>query len=273
MNELVSIVVPVYQAASYLADAIRMVREQTFTKWELILVDDCSRDGSADVARQALEEFSHPVNTPVKEGISTVEKYLSGEGQGICLIVKTRNEGAAQARNTGIRKASGRYLAFLDADDVWRKDKLEREMAFLAQKQAGFVFTAYEFGDEAAQPTGKVVHVPDRLTYKKALSRTVIFTTTVLFDREKIPQELLQMPDVPSEDTAMWWQILRAGYTAYGLDEVLAVYRRPEKSLSSNKWKAIQRIWNLYRRQEKLSVAASAYYFIFWAFRATVRRI
>ena len=101
----------------------------------------------------------------------------------------------------------------------------------------------------------------------------MIFTTTVLFDREKIPQELLQMPDVPSEDTAMWWQILRAGYTAYGLDEVLAVYRRPEKSLSSNKWKAIQRIWNLYRRQEKLSVAASAYYFIFWAFRATVRRI
>lgn len=156
---------------------------------------------------------------------------------------------------------------------MWRKDKLEKEMAFLAQKQAGFVFTAYEFGDEAAQPTGKVVHVPDRLTYKKALSRTVIFTTTVLFDREKIPQELLQMPDVPSEDTAMWWQILRAGYTAYGLDEVLAVYRRPEKSLSSNKWKAIQRIWNLYRRQEKLSVAASAYYFIFWAFRATVRRI
>lgn len=273
MNELVSIVVPVYQAASYLVDAIRMVRQQTFTKWELILVDDCSQDGSADVARQALEEFTHPVNTPAKEGISTVEEYLSGEGQRICLIVKARNEGAAQARNTGIRKASGRYLAFLDADDVWRKDKLEKEMAFLAQKQAGFVFTAYEFGDEAAQPTGKVVHVPDRLTYKKALSRTVIFTTTVLFDREKIPQELLQMPDVPSEDTAMWWQILRAGYTAYGLDEVLAVYRRPEKSLSSNKWKAIQRIWNLYRRQEKLSVAASAYYFIFWAFRATVRRI
>ena len=115
--------------------------------------------------------------------------------------------------------------------------------------------------------------MPEILTYRKALSRTVIFTTTVLFDREKIPEELLSMPLVESEDTATWWQILRAGYQAHGLNEVLAIYRRPAQSLSSNKLKAMKRIWNLYRRQEKLSVISSAYYFIFWAYRATVRRL
>jgi len=81
------------------------------------------------------------------------------------------------------------------------------------------------------------------------------------------------MPDVASEDTATWWQILREGYTARGLNENLAIYRRPKKSLSSNKFKAMTRIWNLYRKQEKLSVISSAWYFCFWALRATLRRI
>lgn len=273
MKELVSIVVPVYRAAEYIADTIQMVRAQTHPAWELILVEDGSGDGSADAVRKALQGL--PVQTAALRSpfAGVAEEFCCDTGQKILLLSKQHNEGAAKARNTGIREAQGRYLAFLDADDVWMPDKLEKELAFLTERQAGFVFTSYEFGDEAARPTGHVVHAPASLTYKEALSRTVIFTTTVLFDRNRIPQELLYMPDVASEDTATWWQILRAGYTAYGLDEVLAVYRRPPGSLSSNKWQAIQRIWKLYRRQEKLSVAASAYYFIFWAFRATARRI
>lgn len=247
----VSIVVPVYNAAAYLEKTAEMVRRQTYADWELIFVDDHSTDGS----RLILEKLASQDDRIV----------LMGQEAGV--------KGPACARNLGTQHAAGRYLAFLDADDIWREDKLEKELAFMEEKDAAFVFTAYEFGDENAVGTGKVVRVPERLTYKKALSRTVIFTSTVLFDLTKIERELLYMPDVKSEDTAAWWQILRAGYTAYGLDDNLVIYRRPKKSLSSNKAAALSRIWNLYRKQEKLPVLKSAWYFCFWALRATLRRL
>lgn len=256
---LVSIIVPVYNAGSYIEETIQMVEKQTFPNWELILVDDSSSDNS----RQLIEAYIQKRTT----------KNNSASQQKIHLIVKEQNEGAAMARNTGMEAAEGRYIAFLDADDIWMSDKLQKEMDFLKEKQAAFVFSAYEFGDENAKGTGRIVHVPKTLTYRKALSRTVIFTTTVILDREKIPAELLAMPVVKSEDTAFWWKLLKNGVTAYGLDEVLAIYRRPAKSLSSNKLEAIKRIWYLYRVQEGLSLIASLYYFVFWAFRATLRRL
>lgn len=249
-DELVSIIVPVYNAGNYIEEAIAMVKAQTYDNWELILIDDCSRDDSC----------------------ARIEKYITEEGK-IRLIKKNVNEGAARARNTGIQAAMGRYIAFLDADDVWTADKLEKELEFMKEKQAAFVFTAYEFGDEQAKGTGKVVHVPKTLTYRQALSRTVIFTTTVLIDMDKTGRELIQMPVVKSEDTATWWKILRSGFTAYGLNEVFAIYRRPAKSLSSNKLEAIRRIWNLYRKEERLSIGYSLYNLFFWALRATLRRL
>ncbi len=247
----VSIIVPVYNAGIYIEETIAMVRAQTFTDWELILVDDCSADDSRERIRGCMD----------------------GEEKKIRLIEKPVNGGAAGARNTGIRAARGRYIAFLDADDVWMPDKLSRELAFLKEKQAAFVFTAYEFGDENARGTGKIVHVPEVLTYREALSRTVIFTSTVLLDTERTGRELIEMPEVASEDTAAWWKILRSGIKAHGLDQVLAVYRRPAKSLSSNKFQAVRRIWNLYRKQEMLSLPVSVYNFFFWALRATLRRL
>lgn len=250
MGEMVSIIVPVYKAASYIADTIEMVRKQTYKNWELILIDDCSPDNSVEIIRGIIQENEH-----------------------ISLICKTKNEGAAKARNTGIEIAKGRYIAFLDADDVWLPDKLEKELGFIKDKQAAFAFTAYEFGDEDAKGLGKVVVVPERLTYRKALSRTVIFTSTVMFDMSKISKEQILMPEVESEDTATWWKILRAGYVAYGLNEALVIYRRPKKSLSSNKFKAMKRIWNLYRKEEKLTIPVSAFCFCLWAVRATLRRI
>ena len=289
MNGLVSIIVPIYRAEAYIADTIAMVVRPTSTDWELLLIDDCSPDSSTQVVRDTLREHKWSLRSSVEQddketeqgevrsvgnkGIRTVEEYADDKGRRILLISKEHNEGAAAARNTGLDMAGGRYIAFLDADDVWFPEKLEKELLFMRDRQAGFVFTAYEFGDEQANPTGKVVHVPAQLRYAQALSRTVIFTTTVLLDRESISDKLIRMPAIESEDTATWWQILRAGNTAYGLDEVLAIYRRPARSLSSNKLTAIRRIWNLYRRQEKLSVITSVRCFIPWAYRACMRRL
>ncbi len=248
---MVSIIVPVYNASAYIEKTIATVKAQTYGDWELLLVDDCSKDDSRQKIRALMEDGSDRIR----------------------LIEKERNEGAAKARNTGIDAAKGRYIAFLDADDLWLPDKLEREMAFLKEKQAAFVFSAYEFGNQEGTGTGKVVHVPGELTYFKALSRTVIFTSTVLLDTARTGRELIRMPEVKSEDTATWWKILHSGFTAYGLDEALVIYRRPVKSLSSNKLEAVRRIWNLYRRQEALPFLYSVYNLFFWALRATLRRI
>ena len=248
---LISIIVPVYNAGLYIEETIAMVMAQTCENWELILVDDCSEDDSR----------------------AKIERFMAGNSGKIRLIAKDVNEGAARARNTGIEAARGRYIAFLDADDVWMPDKLERELSFMREKGAAFVFTAYEFGDENAKGTGKAVHVPAVLTYEKALSRTVIFTSTVLLDTKETGRKIIRMPEVKSEDTATWWKLLRNGYAAYGLDEVLVIYRRPAKSLSSNKLEAVRRIWNLYRKQEALSVGCSCYNLFFWALRATLRRL
>ena len=146
-------------------------------------------------------------------------------------------------------------------------------MEFMEEKGAAFGFTAYEFADEEGYETNQWVAVPETITYKEALSRTVIFTSTVMFDLSKISKEMIKMPDVPSEDTATWWKILRSGYTGYGLDKEYTVYRRPEKSLSSNKFIAIKRIWNLYRNVEKLPLLESMWNFVWWAIRAVIRRI
>ena len=249
---MISIVVPVYNAENYIRETMEMVRKQSYQDWELLLVDDASLDSSVQVMEKYLEEC---------------------RDIRIHIIKKEKNGGAAAARNEGIRLAKGRYLAFLDADDIWLEDKLKLQLEFMERNQSSFVFTAYEFGDEKAVGTGKIVRVPSRLTYEQALSRTVIFTTTVLLDTEKIGKELIYMPRVPSEDSATWWQILRKGYVAEGMDQVTAIYRRPEKSLSSNKFKAMQRIWFLYRRVEKLSLLKSSFLFVGWAYRATRRRI
>ncbi len=257
-RELISIIVPVYNAGKYIEETIHMVEKQTFGSWELILVEDHSTDDTREIIQKYLDRRS------------SRNHEKAGE---IRLIVKEKNEGAAIARNVGIDAAKGRYIAFLDADDIWMPDKLEKELAFMKEKQAAFVCTAYEFGDEKARGTGKIVHVPPVLTYKKALSRTVIFTTTVMLDTEKTGKELIHMPVVKSEDTALWWKILKSGFCAYGLDEVLAIYRRPAKSLSSNKMEAVRRIWYLYRKQEGLSFWYSAFHFVFWAYRAARRRM
>ena len=251
MNELISIVVPVYNAERFIRETIESVEAQTYTNWELLLVEDGSTDGT----------------------VVLLEELLSAKNdKRVKLIKQPSNAGAAEARNRGVREAAGRYIAYLDADDIWLPEKLEHELHFMQEKDIAFAFTGYEFADEQAVGTGKVVRVPETLSYRQALSNTTIFTTTVMFDTRKIDKELLMMPKIKSEDTALWWKILRNGYTAYGLDENLVLYRRPGKSLSSNKLEALRRIWNLYRN-EGMGILSSAWHFCFWALRAVGRRV
>ncbi len=250
MKDKVSIIIPVYNAEKYIRDTVASVQAQTYTNWELWLIEDSSEDGS----RQIIEELA--ARDP--ERIRAFSK---------------ENEGAAKARNFGLEKATGRFIAYLDADDLWSPDKLEKQLKYMDEKQAAFCFTGYEFANEEGEGTGKVVRVPETITYKEALKNTTIFTSTVIFDTEKIPKEKLEMPDIKSEDTALWFKVLRTGIVAYGLDENLVRYRRVGGSLSSNKLEALRRIWNLYRKSEGLSVPYSAYNFFFWAVRAVKRRI
>lgn len=255
MSDRISIVTPVYNASSYIRETIDAVARQTYPDWEWILVDDASTDGSAGVIRQAAEELDPSLQKKIR------------------LVELTENGGAAAARNRGVQEAQGRYLCYLDADDIWKPEKLERELAFLKEKNAAFVCHAYEFGDEDARPTGRIVHVLPEMTYKKALTRTVIFTSTVMIDLKKLDKSKIKMPACGSEDTALWWQILRGGTSCFGLDEVLCIYRRPPKSLSSNKGRAVKRIWYLYRQREHLSVPRAAWCLAGWAVRATLRRL
>ena len=252
MNKMVSIVVPVYNAEKYIVETMDSVLAQTYTDWELVLVLNGCVDSSEEIVMRYKAE--HP-------------------DKNILVIAERENKGAAMARNRGVNEASGRYIAYVDADDIWMKEKLEHQIQFMQEKDAAFVCSGYEFADEHAKGTGKIVHVPATLNYRQALKNTTIFTSTVIFDTKKLPKEKIQMPDIKSEDTALWWKVLREGTLVYGLDENLVLYRRPKNSLSSNKLEAIRRVWNLYRKSEKLSVVYSAYNFCFWAVRAVLRRV
>ena len=252
MGDMVSIIVPVYNAGNFIEQTMDCVAVQTYTNWELLLVEDCSSDNTVTIIQQYLEKT---------------------KDDRIRLIRQPSNLGAARARNRGLKEANGCYVAYLDADDLWVPEKLEKELAFMKEKGAAFAFTGYEFADENGKGMGKIVHVPEKLTYRQALSNTTIFTTTVMFDLRQLSREQLEMPVMKSEDTALWFKVLRSGVTAYGLDENLVKYRRAGKSLSSNKLEALHRIWNLYRKAEGMNVISSAWHFCFWAFRAVKRRI
>ena len=186
---IVSVIVPVYNVAEFIEETIRTVQAQSLGEWELLLVDDCSNDSRIQLIRQE------------------------------------KNGGAAAARNTGVLKASGRYICFLDADDLWESDKLSSELAFMEERGAGFAFTGYEFADEQGIGLGKTVHVPQTISYRQALKNTTIFTSTVMIDTDKIDREDIYMPQIESEDTATWWHILKKYGAGYGLDR--ATISRP----------------------------------------------
>lgn len=250
-EDLVSIVVPVYNCEKFIDYTIKTVLNQTYQNWELLLVDDCSTDNS----------------------ISIINGYVAEDNR-IKLIKLEKNSGAAVARNEGMKNAKGKYIAFLDSDDLWNENKLEKQINFMKKNKYVFTYTGYEFADEEGNKLDKIVKVPEQLTYKQALKNTTIFTSTVIFDVQELGKELIKMPNVRrGQDTATWWKVLKTGIIAYGLDESLSMYRRSNNTLSSNKVKALKRTWNLYRNVEKFSVIKSFYYFCWYVFNAVRRRV
>lgn len=251
MDTKVSIVIPIHNAEAFILDTVACIKAQTYENWELLLVENGSTDSTLEI----------------------LESYIQRNPDDRLRLFSIDGKCAAAGRNFGVDQSKGRYLSYLDADDIWEKDKLEKQVKFMQQKKAAFSFTGYEFADENGVGLGKIVKVPETLSYRQALQNTTIFTSTVMFDTEKIPRSMLQMPLIKSEDTALWWKLLRNGETAYGLDENLVKYRRSKGTLSSNKLEAMRRIWNLYRKEEKLSLPYSMYNFFFWALRAVKRRV
>lgn len=249
----VSVIIPVHNAEKFLEETIRSVLNQTYNYLEIILVDDASTDKSAEICERYVKAYP------------SVVRYIPAKDRFA--------QGAAATRNRGIRSASGRFIAFLDADDLWGPEKLEKQVAFMRKNLCAFSFTSYEFAKANGAKTGKIVKVPEKITYEEALRNTTIFTSTVMFDTFRISKDELLMPNVKSEDTATWWKILRNDTVAYGLDEPLTRYRRAGHSLSSNKLRAIRRIWNLYRHVEHLNRRESFRNFCGWGKNAVRRRV
>ena len=253
---MISVIIPVHNAEKYINDTMMSVAVQKYKDWEMILVNDHSEDGSEGIINDFI-----------------AHRKEKGEPQDIRLLHTSDKRGAANARNMGIDDAKGDYIAFLDADDMWEPEKLKEQLSFQEKIGAEFTFTGYEFADENGVSVDKIVNVPFRMDYRAALRNTTIFTSTVMFDARKLSKDTMHMPDVPSEDTACWWKILKTGVPAWGLNRPLTIYRRSGGTLSSNKVTAIKRIWNLYRNVEHLSLIRSVWCFIFYAFHAVMRRI
>ncbi|AUO12999.1 glycosyltransferase family 2 protein [Priestia megaterium] len=240
---LVSIITPAYNCAAFISSTIKSVQQQTYLNWELLVIEDCSTDETAEVV-----------------------KKFSRKDQRIQLLQLTKNSGAAAARNEGISAASGRFLAFLDSDDVWHTEKLAKQVAFMLEKNCAFSYTGYSIMDEKGEETGVEVNVPKSVDYRMLAGNTIIGCLTVMLDKKQISE--ISMPNIQPEDTALWLSLLRKGYTAYGLQESLAYYRLVSHSVSSNKLKAATRYWKLLRKQERLPLWKSATYFVQYSVNA-----
>lgn len=251
MQEKISIITPVYNSEKYLMQTIETVINQTYKNWEMILVDDCSTDESANIIKQYSAKDSRIKYYKLKE-----------------------NSGAAVARNFALENSTGRFIAYLDADDLWKKDKLEKQMNFMLNNNYAFTCTSYEKIDEKGESKDKIIKMPQKVNYNLYLRNTIIQTVGIMVDTKIIDKQLLIMPNIRRrQDAATWCQLLKNNYDCYGMDDVLAYYRVVSNSLSSNKLKAVKGTWYLYRKIEKLSLPKSVFCFVGYAWNACKKRI
>ncbi|MFW5980984.1 MAG: glycosyltransferase family 2 protein [bacterium] len=238
-NELVSIITPLYNSEKYIAETIESVLAQTYQSWEMIVVDDCS----SDCGPQIVEEYAE-------------------KDKRIRLIRLEKNSGAAVARNRAIEEAEGRYLAFLDSDDLWKIDKLEKQLEFMTENNYAFTYTDYQQISEEGKPLDKVIKSPSKLGYKKALYTNYVGCLTAIYDTEELGK--VYMPLIRKrQDYAYWLKILKSVDYGYSLKENLAYYRIRSNSVSSNKINLLKYQWKMYREIEGLSVFRTSYYILY----------
>lgn len=251
MCDKVTVVTPSWNSAKYIQKTVESVQAQTYQNWEMIIVDDCSTDETVEIVNSMAKTDSR-----------------------IKVLCQKMNAGAGAARTRSVMNGNGRYIAYLDADDIWKPKKLELQIKFMKDNNYAFSCTSYEVINDEGKPLNKFVHMLPEVDYKGFLMNNLLQTVGIMVDTSIVDKKYLVMPNIRRrQDAATWLQVLKAGYKCYGLDIILAEYRRATGSLSSNKTKAIKGIWSLYRDVEHLSLPFSCYCFIRYAFLAVWKRI
>lgn len=250
-DELISIITPVYNCEKLIKETMICVINQTYKNWEMILVDDCSTDKSEEIIKGIAQKDNRFKYFKLKE-----------------------NSGAAVARNYALEKSNGRFIAYLDSDDLWKENKLEIQMNFMKEHNYAFSCTDYEKIDAEGKTLNKIIKIPSKVNYNLFLRNTIIQTVGVMVDTKITGKQILVMPNIRRrQDAATWCQLLKAGYDCYEVPENLSYYRVVTNSLSSNKFKAVKGTWYLYRNIEKLSLPKACFCFIGYAFNAVKKRI
>jgi len=248
MPGLVSIITPLYGSKDFVLKAIQSVQKQTYENWEMLIVDDCSNDGSVEIVENEARNDSR-----------------------IKLFRNKINIGAGPSRNVAIKAATGKYIAFLDSDDIWHPEKTEKHVAFMQKNNAVFSHTSYGYLDEDDNVIKSTYHVSGSpVSYHALLKRTEISCLTAMYDCEVIGK--FYMPDLRrKQDYALWLSILKTGVVSMPLDQELAWYRQRTVSNTSNKFVLIGGHWTFLREHEKLNVFKSFYYLSCWALGGFVK--
>ena len=250
MNQnLVSIITPSYNSERFISDTINSVIEQTYDNWELIIVDDASYDQTPKI----------------------IKRFLSKESRIKAIFLK-ENIGPSEARNQAIRIAKGRFIVFLDSDDLWLPNKLDAQINYMITNSVGFSFTSYIQISEDGLNHLKEIHAPARINYNSYLKNTIIGCLTVVLDKRIVGD--FEMPKIrSSHDMALWLIILKQGFVAHGIDITLAKYRLVSTSNTANKLKSMYDVWRVYRDFEKLNLIFSLYNFINYIYNAIKKRL
>lgn len=240
MSDLISIITPTYNCGNFIEETIQSVLNQTYTNWEMIIVDDCSSDNTKEI----------------------VEKYVEFDSR-IKYFLLENNSGAAISRTKAMGLANGNYIAFLDSDDLWLPNKLESQLKFMKDNNYAFTCTNYEQIDETGIALNRVIKTKSKTDYNGVLLTCPVGNSTVMYSVDKLGKFIV--PNIRKRnDDALWLQILKKEKYIYGMNEVLMKYRIRSNSISSNKLELVKYHWKLYREIEHLSILRSVFHICYW---------